>query len=63
MGTAPEKLRQVRVAIRAEQESQGFQGDQQIQGKRQHKMTENRIPFVYSGVSLLKKSYNHSQNI
>ena len=45
MGTAPEKLRQVRVVIRAEQESQGFQGDQQIQGKRQHKMTENRRQY------------------
>ena len=63
MGTAPEKLRQVRVVIRAEQESQGFQGDQQIQGKRQHKMMEKRITFVYSAASLLKKSYNHSQNI
>ena len=42
---APEKLTQANVAIRAEQESQGFQGDQQIQGKRQHKMTENRRQY------------------
>ena len=42
---APEKLTQANLAIRAEQESQGFQGDQQIQGKRQHKMTENRRQY------------------
>ena len=38
VGTVPEKLRQTHVVISAEQESQGYQGDQQIQGKRQSKM-------------------------
>ena len=40
VGTAPEKLKQAHVVISAEQESQGYQQDQQIQGKRQPKMTK-----------------------
>ena len=39
-GTVPEKLKLAHVVINAEQESQGYQGDQQICGKRQPKMTE-----------------------
>ena len=38
--TAPEKLKQAHVVINVEQEPQGYQQDQQIQGKRQPKMTE-----------------------
>ena len=40
VGTVPERLKQAHAVISAEQESQGYQGDQQIQGKRQPKMTE-----------------------
>ena len=40
VGTVPEKLKQAHAVISAEQESQGYQGDQQIQGKRQPKMTK-----------------------
>ena len=36
VGTVPEKLKQAHVVISAEQESQGYQGDQQIQGKRKY---------------------------
>ena len=36
VGTVPEKLKQAHVVIIAEQESQGYQGDQQIQGKRKY---------------------------
>ena len=41
VGTVPENLRHVHIVISTEQESQGYQGSQQIQGKRQPKMTEN----------------------
>ena len=40
VGTVQEKLKEAHAVISAEQESQGYQGDQQIQGKRQPKMTE-----------------------
>ena len=40
VGTISEKLKQAHGVISAEQESQGYQGDQRIQGKRQPKMTE-----------------------
>ena len=40
VGTAPEKLKQAHVVFNAKQESQGYQGDQQIQGRRRPKMTE-----------------------
>ena len=40
VGTVPERLKQAHAVISAEQESQGYQGDQQIQGKRQPKLTE-----------------------
>ena len=33
-GTVQEKLKEAHAVISAEQESQGYQGDQQIQGKR-----------------------------
>ena len=36
----PERLKQAHAVISTDQESQGYQGDQQIQGKRQSKMTE-----------------------
>ena len=38
--TVPENLKEAHAVISAEQESQGYQGDQQIQGKRQPKLTE-----------------------
>ena len=38
--TVPEKMRQTHAVISTEQESQDYQGHQQIQGKRQTKMTE-----------------------
>ena len=38
--TVPERLKQAHAVISTDQESQGYQGDQQIQGKRQSKMTE-----------------------
>ena len=45
-------LKQIRpvspLIINAEQESQGYQGDQQIQGKRQPKMTENEWEYRLS---------------
>ena len=41
VGTAPENLKQAHVVFNAEQESQGYQGDQQqIQGKRQPKIAK-----------------------
>ena len=40
VGTVSEKLKEAHVVISAEQELQGYQGDQQIQGKRQPKLTE-----------------------
>ena len=40
--TVPEKLKEARAVISAEQESQGYQGGHQIQGKRQSKLTEKR---------------------
>ena len=40
VGTVQEKLKEAHAVISAEQESQGYQGDQQIQGKRQPKLTE-----------------------
>ena len=39
-GTVQEKLKEAHAVISAEQESQGYQGDQQIQGKRLRKLTE-----------------------
>ena len=39
-GTVPEKLKQAYGVISAEQESQVYQGDQQIQGERQPKVTD-----------------------
>ena len=39
-GTVQEKLEEAHTVISAEQESKGYQGDQQIQGKRQPKLTE-----------------------
>ena len=39
-GTVQEKLKEADAVISAEQESQGYQGDQQIQGKRLPKLTE-----------------------
>ena len=39
-GTVPEKLKQAPIVISAGKESQGYQGDQQIHGKRQPKTTE-----------------------
>ena len=40
VGTAQKKLKEVHAVISAEQYSQGYQGDQQIQGTRQPKLTE-----------------------
>ena len=40
VGTVQEKLKEAHAVISAEQESQGYQGDQQIQGKRLRKLTE-----------------------
>ena len=40
VGTVQEKLEEAHAVISAEQESQGYQGDQQIQGKRLRKLTE-----------------------
>ena len=40
VGTVQEKLKEAHAVISAEQESQGYQGDQQIQGKRLPKLTE-----------------------
>ena len=40
VGIVPEKLKQAHPVISAEQESQGYQGDQQIHWKRQPKMIE-----------------------
>ena len=49
VGTAPEKLKQAHVVFNAEQESQGYQGDQQqIQGKRQPRMTEKGREYCLS---------------
>ena len=47
-GTVPEKLKQARGVISAEQEPQGYQGDQQIQGRRQPKMTEKGTEYRLS---------------
>ena len=46
--TVPEKLKQAHVVINAEQESQGYQGDQQIQDKRQPKMTDKGREYSLS---------------
>ena len=48
VGTVSERLKQVHAVISAEQESQGYQGDQQIQGKRQPKMTEKGREYCLS---------------
>ena len=53
VGTVPEKLKQSHTVISAEQESQGYQGYQQIQEKRQPKMTEKGREYRSS--SLEKK--------
>ena len=45
--TVPENLKEAHAVISAEQESQGYQGDQQIQGKRQPKLTENTICLLW----------------
>ena len=73
--TVPEKLRQAHVVISAEQESHHYQGDQQIQGKRQPKMTkkgreyrlstlENKRPkLVSSEIDDLMYSYQNSKTV
>ena len=48
VGTISEKLKQAHGVISAEQESQGYQGDQQIQEKRQPKMTEKGREYCLS---------------
>ena len=48
VGIVPEKLRQANVGISAAQESQSYQGDQQIRGKRQPKMMENETEYHLS---------------
>ena len=48
VGTVPEKLKQAHAVISAEQESQDYQGDQQIQMKRQPKLTENGREYSFS---------------
>ena len=48
IGTVPEKLKQAHAVISAEQESQDYQGDQQIQMKRQPKLTENGREYSLS---------------
>ena len=48
LGTVLEKLRQAHVLISTEQESQSYQGDQQIQGKRQPKMMEKGREYCFS---------------
>ena len=53
VGTVPEKLKQSHTVIIVEQESQGYQGYQQIQEKRQPKMTEKGREYRFS--SLEKK--------
>ena len=48
VGTVPERLKQAHAVISAEQESQGYQGDQQIQGKRQPKLTKKGREYCLS---------------
>ena len=48
VGTVPENLKQAHAVISAEQKSQGYQGDQQIQVKRQPKLTENGREYSLS---------------
>ena len=45
--TVPEKLKQAHVVISAEQDSYGYQGDQQIQGKRKPKITEKEENTIW----------------
>ena len=58
VGTVPEKLRQAHVVISVEQESQSYQGDQQIQGNIQPKMTEKgrEYHFLFLVSRLIRKS-------
>ena len=53
VGTISEKLKQAHGVISAEQESQGYQGDQQIQEKRQPKMTEENTVCLLQRTSVL----------
>ena len=48
VGTVQEKLKEAHAVISAEQESQGYQGDQQIQGKRQPKLTKKGREYCLS---------------
>ena len=48
VGTIQEKLKEAHAVIIAEQESQGYQGDQQIQGKRQPKLTKKGREYCLS---------------
>ena len=48
LGTVLEKLRHAHVLISTGQESQNYQGDQQIQGKRQPKMMEKGREYCFS---------------
>ena len=50
MGTASEKLKQTDVIIKAEQESHGYQGDQQIHWERQLKMTQKGREYCLSAL-------------
>ena len=52
VGTVQEKLKEAHAVISAEQESQGYQGDQQIQGKRQPKMTEKGREYSLSTLKI-----------
>ena len=48
VGTAPKKVKEAHAVISAEQESQGYQADQQVQGQRQPKLTEKRREYRLS---------------
>ena len=48
VGTAPKKVKEAHAVISAEQESQVYQADQQIQGQRQPKLTEKRREYRLS---------------
>ena len=64
VGTVSEKLRQAHVAISAEQESQGYQGDQQIQEKTTKNNREGKkITFVYSGEKACQKGVQTPQKV
>ena len=52
VGTVQEKLKETHAVISAEQESQGYQGDKQIQGKRQPKMTEKGREYSLSTLKI-----------